>query len=74
MALGEYEIELNGLPATVQLDEKDAKSLGLIATEEETPAPKTSRKARTPRKAAKAQAPRPLVLSADTVSDPGASE
>lgn len=74
MTLQEYDIDLNGLPATVQLDEADARSLGLIQDETETATPKSGRKPRAPRKEPRAKATRPLVTDADTASDPGASE
>lgn len=73
MALKEYDIEIAGLPHTVQLDEEGAKRLGLAAKDvkSEKPAAKAKaapkNKARTPRN--KAAAP-----VADTASDPGASD
>lgn len=74
MTLREYDINLNGLPATVQLDEENAKALGLIPGHEPATTQKTNRKPRAPRKEPKAKATRPLVTDADTASDPGASE
>lgn len=83
MALQEYEIEIAGLPHTVQLDEAGAKALGLSTKDVKQSDAKSERKAaskakstprnkaRTPRnKAAKPEAP----AAPDSASDPGASE
>ena len=69
MALKEYEIEINGLPHTVQLDEEGAKALGLTKTNAEKPI--AEKAARTPRNKARKPAAN---KTADTASDPGASE
>ncbi|WP_431866534.1 hypothetical protein [Microbacterium paraoxydans] len=74
MALREYDIELNALLATVQLDEGNAKALGLIPEHEPATTQKTGRNPRAPRKEPKAKPTRPLVTDADTASYPGASE